>query len=112
MSEPTLRALAAGELESGLMDYYDIVSGSFPWVEISAWTGERVKRAIEARKLWGVLSAEREIWPTKEALLSALERASNAEYQINDTVGYGVIRDEWDNPTLERSYQLNIFPRS
>jgi hypothetical protein len=111
MTEVALRALAAGELESGLMDYYDIVTGSFPLVEITAWSGDRVSRAIEARKLWGVLSAERAIWPTKEALLDALGHASNSSFQINETVGYSSIRDEWDNPMLERNYELRIFPR-
>lgn len=112
MTESALRALAAGELESGLMDYHDIVSGSFPLVEITSWSGERVTRAFEARKSWGVLTPEREIWPTKEALLGALHSASNSDFQINDTVGYSTVRDEWDDPLLERSYEIHIFPRS
>ncbi|MBW3623910.1 MAG: hypothetical protein KY468_10935 [Armatimonadetes bacterium] len=99
---------AAAELDTGLMDYRPI-SDCFPLVEIYYWSEEELERAIEGRKTWGLLSAERQLWSSVDELINKYRTTANRLLR-SPIPGVNRIRDEWDGSKdfIEYKYYVNL----
>jgi hypothetical protein len=109
ISKKDIEAGVAANYSSGLMDYYDVGS-CFPMVEISLLSQDDIDRAIEARRTtWtSLLAGERERWTSIEQLLDLYKTANNRRLIIGQL---SHIRDNWDEPGAEYSYDFFVTPR-
>ena len=99
-------------LDMGLMDYVDIRDG-FGLVEISYWSPDEVRRAIEYRGPEverGAFYSEYEarLWSTPSQYVALLQASANLRLPPPIRAGGFVIRDEWDGrqPTYDYVYRL------
>ena len=102
-----LEASAAAELDSGLMDYARITD-AHPVVELRIWTGDDIRGALKARETWGLLPAERALWPSLDDLRRALNAAPNGRLRTATTAGSAYIRGLWDGSELSPAYELLV----
>jgi hypothetical protein len=71
-----LAILAEAELQTGIMDYKNVNECS-PLVEISILSSEEIQNLVKGRTLWGISGREKELYNTKEELLSRINMNNN-----------------------------------
>ncbi|MAP08510.1 MAG: hypothetical protein CMM00_06710 [Rhodopirellula sp.] len=89
-------------MESGLMDYCN-VGDCYSLVEIAAWSAAETQRAIDGRRLWGILGPEQSLWSSADELISKLQASPNMRFDHTAT-----IRDEWDGHNSHPKYSLRL----
>jgi hypothetical protein len=99
---------AHAELQTGLMDY-GWLGDSFAYIEIAHWSPDQIARAIEERRLWGLIGRERERWKSVDDLTTQLRQAPNAHYRPL-VAPFKPIRDEWDGTVIDRAYDYVMYP--
>jgi hypothetical protein len=109
ISKKDIEAEVKAHHSTGLMDYYD-VGTCFTLVEISLLSQRDIDGAIEARKNhWtSLLAGERERWTSIEQLLGVYGTANNRRFRYSQ---FSHIRDNWDEPGAEYSYDWFVTPR-
>jgi hypothetical protein len=104
-----IEAEVRAHYDSGLMDYHDVGS-CFSMVEITLLSQVEIDRVIEVRRThWtSLLAGERERWTSIEQLLDVYRTANNGRLRYGQ---FSRIRDNWDEPGAEYSYDFFVTPR-